>query len=128
MSTEEHELTIQVETSESHYEDTYANATITFTSNGKSVELTYDVCDGDLDKIMPAMLKDIKACIDDPDKWIASVIQKGPDNIDKLREYEKELFEAEKDIRNYQRGIEVKSKHRDGYLKKIEELKEKMGQ
>src|ERR1017187_9363168 len=43
MGTEEHDLTIQVVTSESYYDgEVYSSATLTFTNDEKTVKLDYD--------------------------------------------------------------------------------------
>jgi hypothetical protein len=129
MSTEEHDFTIQVETTQSWYDgDSYANATLTFTSDGKSVKLEYDADGNGIGKIMPSMLKDIEACIDDPYEWIAEAIKQGPESIEKLREYEQELAETKKNIAQHQNMISLESKRVLMYQKKVDELKERMKQ
>jgi len=129
MSTEEHELTIQVETNQSWYDGSaYADATLTFTSDGKSVKLDYDAGDNGIGTIMPVMPKDIEECIGDPDTWIANAIKQGPETIEKLREYEQELAEAKRKLGHYQNSIAMESQRLSVYQKKVDELKERMKQ
>lgn len=79
-----------------------------------------------LGSIIPQMLKDIKAYLEDPSDYIQDYIQKGPDNWEKLRQLEQELQENLSDAEKYRRYATQHEQYAQGKRQQIEALKKRI--
>lgn len=125
MSVEETEVDIHIDQDQSWYEGDYTiRCAVTFSSpdaNGKKITVPYEGTDKDI--IHGQVFKDIKAYLENPEKWAKAYILGGENNQEKLREYEAEVKGYKKSIESYKRSIEWEEKTMKQYEEAIHKLK-----
>lgn len=105
MSAEEYTGTIKFSWIQYPYE-VGASATVNFSADqlpdGITVEYSDDYF---LSEILPLILKDVEAYMEDPKKWVKDYINRGPATWAKQRQLEMDIDEYKGEIANLESGI-----------------------